>query len=246
MFGKLQSPIGQGVGAGFQLNAHAVALRRNLDIIAEPIDDLIDDAVVRQQFDLFGRIGKHVRQCRRKIFIVDAVFKSVHSAQRGERVVGNLHLRDLIQTVIAHVFPLFVESHQIIMLIVQYHLIGACKVRGGFVQFFVRSEFIVRKGDLLSRFDRLVHEFDVQKQVIVLRLVPIVHRINIFDVAAEIGVGERRKFFDELLGMVRRYVFGTQHAVDEKFEFRILKFPLFEVTAVSGGDDVEVRLFQKR
>lgn len=131
------------------------------------------------------------------------------------------------------------------MLIVQNHLIGACKVRGGLVQFFVRSEFIVRKSDLLSRFDRLVHKFDVQKQVIVLRLVPIVHRINVFDVAAEIGVGERRKFFDKLLGMVRRYVFGTQHAVDEEFEFRVLKFPFFEVTPVSGGDDVEVRLFQK-
>ena len=109
--------------------------------------------------------------------------------------------------------------------------------RGRLVQLFVRSEFVVRKSDLFSRFDRLVHEFDVQKQVVVLRFVPIVHRINIFNVAAEIGVGERRELFDELFGMVRRNVFGTQHAVDEEFELQITDRPLTPLRSVAGFEN---------
>ena len=58
--------------------------------------------------------------------------------------------------------------------------------------------------------------------------------------ATEIGVGESRKLFDEFFEMVRRYMFGTQHAVDEKLQFRVLgsasalRMSLFFVKSQAG------------
>ena len=65
------------------------------------------------------------------------------------------------------------------------------------MQLFVLAVFVVVKLNLLAGVDGFVDDFYIEEQRGIFRLVPIVYRINILYMTAEILVGHRTKLFNE-------------------------------------------------
>ena len=58
------------------------------------------------------------------------------------------------------------------------------------MELLIDSVFMVCKLNLLSGFDRLVDDFDIEKQRLILRFVPVLNRMDVLYVGTKILIGK--------------------------------------------------------
>ena len=109
------------------------------------------------------------------------------------------------------------------MLIVQNQLIRTCRMRRGFVQFFIRPVFIVIERYLPAAFYRFVDSSEIIKKRSIFGFIPVFNGINVLYVGLEIFVRQHRKFFYKVFRVVFRDVLARQNPVDQKAKFGIFE-----------------------
>ena len=114
------------------------------------------------------------------------------------------------------------------------------------MQIPVYAVLIIAERNLLPFLNCRVNDLDIVKQGLVVRLAPLVHRPDVFDVRTKILVGKRTKPLNEFFGMLGGNITARQHAVYEHTEFGIVERALSKIAAPSVGGDIIPSFFQKR
>lgn len=70
------------------------------------------------------------------------------------------------------------------------------------MELLVGSVLVIIVMELFSFLDSRVNQFDVVKQSLIVGFVPIVYRVNMFDIWAEILIGQTAEPLDDVFGML--------------------------------------------
>ena len=71
----------------------------------------------------------------------------------------------------------------------------------GLVELFIDSVFVIIVMYLLSFLDSRVDQFNIIKQSLIIRFIPIVYRMNVLDIRTKIFIRQAAKPFNDILGM---------------------------------------------
>ena len=133
-----------------------------------------------------------------------------------------------------HIPPVLTVSHKIIALVTEDHLVRAYILLGSLVKFPVDTIFVVVIVYLPAFFYGGTDQLDVQKQSLIIGFTPFVDRIYMFDAGLEILIRHTAKPVYQILGILGSYIPAAQYAVDQHMEFRIFKFPAFQIRTVTA------------
>lgn len=87
-----------------------------------------------------------------------------------------------------HIAPIFTVCHKVIVLIMQDHQIRGHILMRRLMEFLIDSVLVIIVMYLLFFFDSCINQFNIIKQSLIIRFIPIIDRMNILYMRAEIFV----------------------------------------------------------
>lgn len=177
MIDILHRPVLHSIGAHPNCDMDLCGIFRfsHLNLRAKPVNNLIDNLLIRKKTDCLLGICIHIGQTGGKFLIIHSLLVSRNVSQWGCFSICNLDTGDPVQSVEYHIAPVFTICHQVVPLIVEDHLIGTYILMRRPVQLFIQSEFIVIVMDLFALLNGGINDIDIVKEGLVLCFAPVAH-----------------------------------------------------------------------
>lgn len=220
----LQRPIYHGLFACAHFDRDKIALAlRHREAVAEPIEQILDEALVATQGHFHLLVAEHIGQAGAQVVIVEPVLEARVLGDGHGGDVANLRIGDPVHPQIAHVAIFFGADHKIVVLIVEQHRVGRALDDLLFFEFLFAIYGVVLKFHLFFLVDRLAYDVDVEKEILVVEFAPFVHGMYVFYLRSQLRFAEGDQLVDEVGGIFFADVLRAEHTVDQQPYFRIFE-----------------------